>query len=75
MPAITIAAVQEYLQRLLGAPVRVLSLSEHGKQELAGDLKAFGYGTPLFLEYEAGGARKQAVLETMVPSSFGHDHF
>lgn len=75
MPIITIDAVQDYLQRLLGVPVRVLSLSEHGKQELTGDLKAFGYGAPLFLEYEAGGARKQAVLETMSPSTFGHDHF
>jgi len=75
MPSITIAAVQDYLQRLFAMPVQVLSLSEHGKQELAGDLKAFGYGTPLFLEYEVEGARKQAVLETMSPSSFGHDHF
>jgi hypothetical protein len=75
MPTILFEAVQDYLQRLLGMPVRLLSLSEHGKQELAGELKAFGYGTPLFLEYEAGGARKQAVLETMSPSAFGHDHF
>jgi hypothetical protein len=75
MPSITIEAVQDYLRRLLGMPVRVLSMSEHGKRELAGDLKAFGYGTPLFLEYEAGGAKKQAVLETMSPSTFGHDHF
>ncbi|NTW57867.1 MAG: phosphotransferase [Nitrospirae bacterium] len=75
MPEITIEAVQDYLQRLLGVPVRVHSLSEHGKQELTGDLKAFGYGTPVFLEYEAGGTRKQAVLETMSPSTFGHDHF
>ncbi len=75
MLEITIEAVQDYLQRLLGVPVRVLSLSQHGKQELTGDLKAFGYGTPVFLEYEAGGTRKQAVLETMSPSTFGHDHF
>ena len=73
--SITIEAVQDYLRRLLGVPVRVLSLSEHGKQELAGELKAYGYGTPLFLEYEAGGRRQQAVIETMTPSSFGHDHF
>jgi hypothetical protein len=75
MLEITNEAVQDYLQRLLGVPVRVLSLSQHGKQELTGDLKAFGYGTPVFLEYEAGGTRKQAVLETMSPSTFGHDHF
>ncbi|MHB8846051.1 MAG: phosphotransferase family protein [Nitrospirota bacterium] len=75
MPAISIEAVQHYLQRLLGGPVKVLSLAEHGKQELAGELKAFGYGTPVFVDFEAGGIRKQAVLETMTPSSFGHEHF
>lgn len=75
MPAISIEAVQHYLQRLLGSPVKVFSLAEHGKQELAGELKAFGYGTPVFVDFEAGGSRKQAVLETMTPSSFGHEHF
>jgi hypothetical protein len=75
MPAISIEAVQYYLQQLLGVPVKILSLAEHGKQELAGELKAFGYGTPVFVDYEAGGSRKQSVLETMTPSSFGHEHF
>jgi hypothetical protein len=75
MPAISIEAVQHYLQQLLGVPVKVLSLAEHGKQELAGELKAFGYGTPVFVDYEAGGSRMQSVLETMTPSSFGHEHF
>jgi hypothetical protein len=75
MPTVTTAAVREYLERLLGKPVRIVSLGGHDKRELAGDLKAFGYGTPIFIEYESGGERKQAVLETMSPSTFGHDHF
>jgi hypothetical protein len=75
MQTVTAAAVREYLERLLGKPVRIVSLSGHDKHELAGDLKAFGYGTPIFIKYESGGELKQAVLETMSPSSFGHDHF
>jgi len=75
MPTVTTEAVREYLERLLRKPVRILSMGGQNKQELAGDLKAFGYGTPLFIEYEAGGKRNQAVLETMSPSHFGHDHF
>ena len=55
MPTVTTEAVREYLERLLGKPVRILSLGGHDKQELAGDLKAFGYGTPVFIEYESGG--------------------
>jgi len=68
-------AVREYLERLLGKPVRILSMGGQDKQALAGDLKAFGYGTPVFIDYESGGEHHQAVLETMSPSPFGHDHF
>ena len=75
MPPISFDAITEYLQTLLGASVRVLSLSQHARQELAGDLKAFGYGTPLFIEFEVGGERRKAVLETITPSTFGHEHF
>jgi hypothetical protein len=75
MQQITIQALTNYLQSLYGGPVRVVSMTTEGAQEAAGDLKGFGYGSPLFLEYEVAGERKKAVLETMAPSSFGHDHF
>lgn len=72
---ITPQAIAEYLTAYHAKPVRILSMAEHGKQELAGELKSYGYGIPMFLEYEAGGERKKAVLETLSPSPFGHDHF
>jgi hypothetical protein len=75
MPPITVQAVTAYLETLYGKPVRVLSMTTEGKQETGDDLKAYGYGSPLFLEYEVSGERKKSVLETMTPSSFGHDHF
>ncbi|MCK9418541.1 MAG: aminoglycoside phosphotransferase family protein [Nitrospirae bacterium] len=75
MPRITLQAVTAYLESLYSKPVRVLSMTTEGKQESVDDLKAFGYGSPLFLDYEVSGERKKAVLETMTPSSFGHDHF
>lgn len=75
MPQITIQAVTQYLASLYARSVRVLSMTTEGKQEAGDDLKAFGYGSPLFLEYEVAGERKKAVLETMTPSSYGHDHF
>jgi len=75
MPNLTKEALTAYLSTLYGKPVRVHSASEHGKQELAGDLKGFGYGTPVFIEFDIAGVNKKAVLETMSPSSFGHDHF
>jgi len=74
-PRITARFIEEYLTALYGKPVRLLSLSAEGKQETSDDLKEYGYGSPLFLDYEVAGDRKKAVLETMAPSSFGHDHF
>jgi len=75
MPEITRDKVRDYLQKLLQQPVNIRSISKHEKQELAGELKDYGYGSPLFIEYETGGSLKRAVLETMSPSPFGHDHF
>ena len=75
MPEITRQAVEEYLSSLYAKSVRLLSMTEQGRQEAGDDLKGFGYGTPLFLEYEVNGEKKKAVLETMAPSSYGHDHF
>lgn len=70
-----IEALTEYLSQLHGQPVRVISMTGEGEQRASEDLKAFGYGAPLFLEYDAAGQHRKAVLETMAPSSFGHDHF
>lgn len=75
MRSLSFDAVAAYLERLLDRPVRVRSIAGQGRTELAGSLKAFGYGSPLFIEYEIDGTARQAVLETMSPSSFGHDHF
>ncbi len=75
MPRIAIQTVEKYLTSYYTKTVRVLSMTAEGGQITPGDFKAFGYGSPLFLEYEVSGERKKAVLETMEPSSYGHDHF
>jgi hypothetical protein len=75
MASISIQSLTEYLSSLYSSPVRVVSATAHGAQEEGDDLKGFGYGSPLFLEYEVEGERIKAVLETMAPSPFGHDHF
>ena len=75
MPNITLQTITDYLSTLYEKPVRVLSMTEEGRQEAGDDLKGFGYGSPLFIEYEVDGQGKKAVLETMSPSAYGHDHF
>ncbi len=75
MPEITIQAVTTYLETMYAGPVRIISMTEESGQKTNEDLKAFGYGSPLFIEFEVEGKRKKVVLETMAPSTFGHDHF
>ncbi len=67
MSPMTIHAVAAYLVSLYAKPVRVLSMTGEDPLEAGKDFKAFGYGSPLFLEYEVAGERKKAVLETMAP--------
>jgi Phosphotransferase enzyme family len=65
--------IEPYLKSLMGSSIRILSqssLAKPGKREL----KSYGYGTPLLIEYELEGARRKAVLHTIRPSPFGHEH-
>jgi len=66
------AAVERYLKSVLGAEVRVLDLRRLGEPE---DGKGFGYGVPVRVDYELAGDRHEsAVLHTIGPGSFGHEH-
>jgi hypothetical protein len=68
----TPSALREYLRALHGADianVRVTPLGG-GRQ---GD-KGYGYGVPLRLDYELAGKARRAVLETVRPGPFGHEH-
>jgi len=67
-------AVRNYLQARLGGDVRVCRLSMLGQAEGAGDVKGYGYGVPVKIDYEASGDRRSAGLETVTPGRFGHEH-
>lgn len=65
-------ALQAYLRTLHGrevAGVRVTPLGG-GRQ---GD-KGYGYGVPLRVDYALAGEARRAVLETVRPGPFGHEH-
>lgn len=71
-PQFTPATIGHHLKAVLGSTVRVLALKPLGAPE---EGKGFGYGVPLEIEYEtAEGRRDRAVLHTMAPGSFGHEH-
>ena len=63
-----------YLESLLGKPVKILGLAPLGQPLQAGLVKGYGYGVPIQVEYEASGLRHRAVMETISPGPFGHEH-
>jgi hypothetical protein len=68
------ARIQRYLEDRFREPIRVHSISVLGKEPGAGELKRYGYGVPLKIEYERAGTPQSAVLETITPGPFGHEH-
>lgn len=67
------AEIERYLKSVEGDSAHILKqsvLAKPGK----GDEKGYGYGTPVLLEYEVNGTRRKAVLHTVQPGPFGHEH-
>ncbi|HUA86369.1 MAG TPA: phosphotransferase [Bryobacteraceae bacterium] len=63
--------LQRYLAQLAGEPAEVRRMSVLGADE---DVKSYGYGVPVKLDYTAGREARSAVLHTIHPGSFGHEH-
>jgi hypothetical protein len=71
-PQVQRESVERYLRSVLGKHVRIVALRRLGDPEAG---KGFGYGAPVRVDYELeGGCRESAVLHTMGPGSFGHEH-
>jgi tRNA A-37 threonylcarbamoyl transferase component Bud32 len=70
-------SLEEYLKSIYGRQVELKGIRKMGEtvatQE---DVKGFGYGSPLMVEYVKEGRNISAVLSTMrIQQGFGHDHF
>ena len=66
------AAVAAYLARVHGRPARDVRVTPMGGGR-QGD-KGYGYGIPLRVDYELDGERRRAVIESVRPGPFGHEH-
>ena len=69
--------LESYLQGLLGEDLELLETRKMGDTIASSeDVKGFGYGSPLLMEYVLCGRKGWAVLSTMrIQHGFGHDHF
>ena len=65
-------ALQDYLSALHRGEVGNVRITPLGGGR-QGD-KGYGYGVPLRIDYELGGTPQRAVLETVRPGPFGHEH-
>lgn len=74
MPTLRKRALEEYLRTRFGPHVKLLSYGVIGKESSKGEQKRYGYGTPVKLTFQIGGQMRSAVLETMTPGPFGHEH-
>lgn len=74
MPELNADQVARYLGTVFGQPATVLKLTALGKHADDPE-KDYGYGTPVRVDYTLGDqAPASAVLHTMSPGPFGHEH-
>jgi len=74
MPVLKTSEVDRYLKTIAGPSARLLNSKVLGEEPEDRDLKGYGYGTPVEIDYEVGGQRRRAVLHTISPGQFGHEH-
>lgn len=74
MPDLTPEGLEAYLSALFDTAVKVHTLSPLSDEPSGEAIKGYGYGLPVLIEYEISGQRRRAVLESMKPGAFGHEH-
>jgi len=67
-------ALERYLRDRFGSKTTVLSFGPIGKESSQGAYKHYGYGSPLKITFRVGTVVQSAVVETMSPGPFGHEH-
>jgi len=66
--------VQAYLGSRFGREVHLLAMIPLGDPPSVDALKGYGYGVPIRVDFELNGERRSAVIETLSPGPFGHEH-
>src|SRR5574341_408201 len=74
MPSLRRAHLAAYLRKRFGPTAELLTFGRIGEETSGTALKQYGYGAPVCLTFRLGKALMQAVLETMSPGPFGHEH-
>jgi Phosphotransferase enzyme family len=73
MAELTTDQIEAYLKAIVDPATRVLAVALLGKPR-GNEIKWYGYGKPLLIDYDVRGDRRRAVLHTVSPGPFGHEH-
>ncbi len=74
MPTLRRSTLEQYLRTRFGPEAQLVAYGPIGEQTQAASFKGYGYGAPVALTFRVGGRVRRAVLETMRPGPFGHEH-
>ncbi|MDF0642528.1 MAG: phosphotransferase [Nitrospira sp.] len=74
MPTLTKQNLAGYLRDRFGPKTTLLSYGPIGKDNFVGTHKQYGYGAPVRITFRIGRAVSSAVIETITPGPFGHEH-
>lgn len=74
MPNLRREYLEQYLRQRFGPSTELVAFWPIGEETSASALKSYGYGKPIRLSFRTGGRLRRAVLETMSPGPFGHEH-
>jgi len=75
MNELSCEVVERYLRPLKGEGVHVTGLFALGTDRRDKEIKFYGYGSPVQVEYQLPGqTAENLVLHTMTPGPFGHEH-
>jgi len=74
MPVLKKVALERYLRTRFGPQASLLSYGPIGKESSRGAYKQYGYGSPVKVTFRVGRTVRSAVVETMSPGPFGHEH-
>ena len=74
MPTLKKEVLERYLRGRFDPTATLLTYGVIGDESSKGTYKRYGYGSPVKLTFQIGHTVQSAVLETMSPGPFGHEH-
>ena len=66
--------IELYLKQRFGPTTELVTFGPIGQETSGSMVKGYGYGKPIKVTFRCERKTRQAVLETMSPGPFGHEH-